>query len=87
MNYQIIPRLVESTKVQVVSISCNEVPQCDSYRKVTPMMDIDGWDDTGGAGDSHDGENMVGTKYRKVTQLAVLFRPKLILFNKFTNET
>jgi len=37
--------------VQVVSISCNEVPQCDSYRKVTPMMDIDGWDDTGGAGD------------------------------------
>ena len=51
MNYQIIPRLVESTKVQVVSISCNEVPQCDSYRKVTPMMDIDGWDDTGGAGD------------------------------------
>jgi len=27
------------------------------------------------------------TKYRKVTQLAVLFRPKLVLINKFTNET
>ena len=80
MNYQIIPRLVESTKVQVVSISCNEVPQCDSYiamdgtileELVIPMMVSEyGW-----------------TKYRKVTQLAVLFRPKLVLINKFTNET
>jgi len=56
------------------------VPQCDSYigmdgtileELVIPMMVSE----------------YGWTKYRKVTQLAVLFRPKLVLINKFTIET